>query len=115
MRLCQEMMPRECCDLLFPSLTCPGDLPQYTDFPLRVHVSPPDTKLPLCQAINPPRKAAGKHLLHPRSLQIGTSGFLTQKGANGITLHAVLQIAGVIRRTIHTMMYCSVWGVSRCS
>lgn len=68
-RIGDETVPRECCDLLFPSLTCPGDLAQYTDFLLRVHVSPPDTKLPPCQAITPPpeRKA-----VHPRSLQIGT-------------------------------------------
>lgn len=75
MRLCQEMVPRECCDLLFPSLTCPGDLAQYTDFLLRVHVSPPDTKLPPCQAITPPPRKEGSReapAVHPRSLQIGT-------------------------------------------
>lgn len=62
-RLCQEMVPRECCDLLFPSLICPGDLPQCTDFLLRVHVSPPDTKLPPCQAITP----------HPKGRQQGST------------------------------------------
>lgn len=73
MRLCQEMVPGECCDLLFPSLICPGDLPQYTDFPLRVPIAPPDTKLPPCQAINPNKEGSREApVLHPRSLKMGT-------------------------------------------
>lgn len=89
MRLCQEMVPGECCDLLFPSLICPGDLPQYTDFPLRVPRRTSRHQAATLPSYQPPQgRQQGSTCTAPQVPEDGDLRIPDPEGANGITLHA---------------------------